>query len=449
MAIPGVSKIEALATKYNKSQLAHMAQIGLIAPTEAVMAGMMIDRVMKQNMTPPKTTVAQDVLETPVPQPAPVEMPSENSGIASLPSEAPQSSGVAALPSNISEFADGGIVAFAKGGASAAAPDKAGVVPKTPYEIYIPKFNAVEVPSELTPQTAVQQNKDVQAQLGIAPDYFTKRAEQYAGDRKVLEKEKKNALADALIMGGFATAAGTSPNPFANIGAGGMKGFETYRGEIKDIRERDEKLRESQDKALDADYLMRRGDADSASKKIDESKKLRAEALNKNIEIENSRQQIIAKEATEAGKTGFTESEQTKRTREEIEARKQIASMPGDQQRMFNQIYETEKLKNPNITKLEVYKAMHTVGNKENARAQAALQYEKEWNGLTITQRDALSDRGIKTSDDYVKHNMKIYDTYYGVGGGDNKGFVIDTPQGSVRFDTKAQADAYKQKMGL
>lgn len=99
-----INEIQALATKYSKAQLAHMAQVGMIDPTKAVMAGMMIDRIQKQNMQPPQTTVAQDVLQAPAPMPqgAPQQMP-----------EQPQAAGMAALPSNVGNYAGGGIVAFA------------------------------------------------------------------------------------------------------------------------------------------------------------------------------------------------------------------------------------------------------------------------------------------------------------------------------------------------
>jgi hypothetical protein len=60
--IPGIQEIKALAIKYSKKQLANMAQMGLIDPQKAVMAGMMRDRIAKEDMQPPSTTVAQDVL---------------------------------------------------------------------------------------------------------------------------------------------------------------------------------------------------------------------------------------------------------------------------------------------------------------------------------------------------------------------------------------------------
>ena len=102
MAIPGIQEIQALATKYSKAQLQKMAQNGLIDPTKAVMAGMMIDRIQKQNMQPPQATVADEVF-------GPPQMPQQ------MPQQMAQ--GVAGLPSGLPpQMAGGGIVAFADGG---------------------------------------------------------------------------------------------------------------------------------------------------------------------------------------------------------------------------------------------------------------------------------------------------------------------------------------------
>ena len=104
MAIPGIQEIQALATKYSKPQLQKMAQMGLVDPTKAVMAGMMIDRIQQQNMQPPQQTVAEEVMGAPPPAPA-------------APEGAPPPGGIAGLPSNLPpQMAGGGIVAFADGG---------------------------------------------------------------------------------------------------------------------------------------------------------------------------------------------------------------------------------------------------------------------------------------------------------------------------------------------
>jgi hypothetical protein len=115
-----ISEIQKLATKYSKPQLAQMAQMGLIDPTKAVMAGMMIDRITKSNMQAPQKTVAEEALTPMAPPAAPpmqqAQPPVAPAGIGSLPTQPEPNAGVAALPSGITEMAEGGIVAFDEGG---------------------------------------------------------------------------------------------------------------------------------------------------------------------------------------------------------------------------------------------------------------------------------------------------------------------------------------------
>jgi hypothetical protein len=98
----------------NKQKIAQAAQMGLIDPTAAVMAGMFIDRMrnaQKEEMVP-QTTVANDVMAT----------PQMAAGLGATPQAAmaPTEAGIAALPLPDdmvpNEYAGGGIVAFANGG---------------------------------------------------------------------------------------------------------------------------------------------------------------------------------------------------------------------------------------------------------------------------------------------------------------------------------------------
>jgi hypothetical protein len=132
--IPGVQEIKALALKYSKKQLANMAQTGLIDPQKAVMAGMMRDRIAKEDMQPPSTTVAQDVLglapqqqmgmQPPPqpqmaqarPQPQPQMPPPQMGAPMEQPPVMAASGGMTSLPVEIQDYAGGGIVAFGDGG---------------------------------------------------------------------------------------------------------------------------------------------------------------------------------------------------------------------------------------------------------------------------------------------------------------------------------------------
>ena len=126
--IPGVQEIKALALKYSKKQLANMAQTGLIDPQKAVMAGMMRDRIAQEDMQPPETTVAQDVLGlSPPPQMAQAQMqqmqqpqqmqrPQQMGAPIEQPTQMAASGGLTDIPVKMHDYAGGGIVAFGDGG---------------------------------------------------------------------------------------------------------------------------------------------------------------------------------------------------------------------------------------------------------------------------------------------------------------------------------------------
>ena len=136
-----IDVIKDLALKYSKPQLGRMAQLGMIEPQKAMMAGMMRDRIAKEDAKPPTATVAQDVLGLQPPQqqqqPQQMGMP-QMAQAQGQPQEAPQpqpqmgmpqseqppmgptqmaaTGGLTSIPIESQDYAGGGIVAFAGGG---------------------------------------------------------------------------------------------------------------------------------------------------------------------------------------------------------------------------------------------------------------------------------------------------------------------------------------------
>lgn len=126
---------EKVANKYggDKRKIGEAAQMGLINPTVAVMAGMFIDRMRNAAVQEqqPDTTVAQDVMApatqmaglgaTPQAQTAPQMAPQTNTQMAAAPSGTVPlaKGGLSSLPVDEDmfpdEYAGGGIVAFARG----------------------------------------------------------------------------------------------------------------------------------------------------------------------------------------------------------------------------------------------------------------------------------------------------------------------------------------------
>jgi hypothetical protein len=419
--IPGIQEIQKLALKYSKPQLASMAQSGLIDTQKAVLAAMMRDRISKEDAKPPTSTVVQDALGLQQPQMAQQPQQPQQPMMAQqalqarpqmgaieapapeTPTQMAATGGLTSIPIKSEEYADGGIVAFAKGG--------------TPYKIYEYSPEFMSVAQESTFDLEKQRQLEKERAFGIDPEFYKKRSADVALEREKLGKEKGNVLADALIAGGLGVAAGNSPYALQNIATGATKGFETYQGQMKDIRERDKAFVEADNRIKEAEYLRSIGMGDAADKAIQESKKLKREGDNANIAIKNAVSENLAKAKTEASKTQFTEGAASGRTAMQIKAQKEIAMLPGSEQKLLEDVYQQELAKNPEITKLEVYNKMRPTGQgTPYARAQMALQYDKEWNDMqenpVALRTFQKQNPTIKTSDDYVKHKMDKLEAY-------------------------------------
>jgi hypothetical protein len=415
-----IDEVRELATKYSKPDLQRMVQMGLVEPQKAVMAGMMIDRIAKSAMAPPQSTVAQDVLglapiaaQGQMPQEAmqgqapPPQMPPQMAAHGGIMGMLPHSEGVAALHSNIPDYAGGGIIAFADRG-----------VVKDPYQIEKTNFRELDMPTDRTAQTEITRRDELQKAFGFNPsEFFSQRAIEAKAEQEKLKAREDDSARKAFIKGALKTAAGKSRYALQNIAEGALGGFESYEGEQKDIREQQRLLREIDRKDAEAQFLHKRGDVDAAAKRIDEGEKLKMEVKAKNAEIFNKGEEARAKGVTEARKTGYEQTEQTRRTGMQTAAQKEIAQMPGDQQKLLMAIQSAEAKKNPENppSLLDVHTAMHSASNKADARAKIALALEKEWNDMGLKQAEFIeANPTITTADAYIKAKMALFDQYYG-----------------------------------
>ena len=128
--IDDINEIRALATKYSVEQLRNLADLKLLDPIKAVMAGNMINHIQKQNAKPPSTSVAQDLLGiqgsgTGTMAGTTLGMQGQEQGPTAPPQQPPQQppqmaqapAGIEGLPAGeVGNYAGGGIVAFDDGG---------------------------------------------------------------------------------------------------------------------------------------------------------------------------------------------------------------------------------------------------------------------------------------------------------------------------------------------
>jgi len=297
MATADFNQARDLAIKYgDKKVIGRMAAMGMVEPTTAVLAGMMLDRIVANAIEPPETTVTEDVFAPPqaglgaiapqgmgqpqmaqAPQqgldqiPVPEQMFSQPQGAAAGGIVAFQAGGIPVerllrmmnlqeraeyqrtgkLPQRLQnmiepEAQDSETARFARQGTgvpmSSAGLAAQGFTPPAPPR------GASNLPS--TAQTAAQQAAVQQATtpLGLeqqfAQDYETiqrvlgedptraKLKELYEKQEKAAESDAKKDQAMRLIEAGLGIASGTSPYFAANL-AGALPGLKGYGEDVR------------------------------------------------------------------------------------------------------------------------------------------------------------------------------------------------------------------------
>ena len=450
-----IDEIRQLATEHSKPELARMVQMGMVTPQEALMAGMMIDRIAKSAMQPPRSTVVQDVLG-PQPTSAQPEMPP---GIMGAPGAPPPSEGVAALPSGIAEMAGGGIVAFADGGA--------------PQPTYLPDnldFSKGQVPvyqakapEKVDLAKAAQMRQEAEKQAGVSPTFFDDLRKDVLADKEDFAKQKNEAQGMALLQFGFGLAGARKGEEFQTASAAAQQSLNSYGSALKEIKAAEKEMKKSLRDLSVAQEAYKRSNAEkdlarvqAAEDKLQAHEQNYIKALNDGVArkidlFKDQRQRETQIETAKIGKSATLGAA-------EISAR-----APGAEQKLLETIHAEEVKKNPNNppTMAETYERMKTSSGKAEARAKIVLALEKEWNDI-IGDMTGESLRKVKamypnveTGDDYIREKMKVVDEYYGrpgpqaKDGAQDKPVVVQTPQGAVQFNSQAEADAFKKKFGL
>jgi hypothetical protein len=486
-----INAIRELATKYSKQQLANLAQTGQIEPQKAVLAGMMIDRIAKTAMEAPQTTVAQDVLG-PAPTSAQGQMPPEQMPQQQMPPQMaadgglmgilPQSHGVASLNSGIQSMAGGGIVAFADGGdvpgyAVGGAPPQPMYLPNnTDIEKgNIPIYQA-EAPKEVTLASSAEQRKAADLQAGVNSEKFFKDLkDDVLKDKEDFTKQKDEAKAMAILQTGLGLMGARKGREFETFSKASTQALSEYSSTLKNIKASEKEMKKDlrQLNMAEQAYKQSNSDKDLAAvnayqDKLQASKenynKFLNDAVTKKVDVFKATKQAetqlktaeIGKEATLGAATISAERA------------KEIAGMPGDQQKLLMAIQAAEAKKNPDNppSLLDVHTTMHTVSNKADARAKIALALEKEWNDMGLKQAEFMeANPDIKSSDDYIKAKMAVFDQYYGKPGANAAGVPAggvatpppaaiadlkadDTPARRAQFDAIFGAGAAKRILG-
>lgn len=303
-----IAEVQRLATKYSKNELGRMVQMGLLDPQKAMMAGMMIDRIQKQNAQPPQSTVAQDVLGLPGMQQRAQQ---------ATPQAVPQAAGLETLPAeNIGEYAGGGIVAFAEGdlvsasdtfrkGLATLPTDMAPPVPEAqpaPAPARTPlrplelaggyRFQEYEDIAPTSIKEEMRAIREAEKEAGIDSEamYKAMRGEEQAR-REELKQMRREAGGQALMALGVELFGAREGQEAEAATRGGRQAMAQYGNALREIRENEKDIRKTERELTLAEDRAKRdlsgkalGRVQAKADKLDELKIRQTDQYNKSVE---------------------------------------------------------------------------------------------------------------------------------------------------------------------
>jgi hypothetical protein len=420
-----INEIKDLAFKYSKQELGRMAQMGMIEPQKAMMAGMMRDRVAKEDTKPPTTTVAQDVLGMQPPQqPQPPQMDMQQPQGVMQPQQPQQApAGIEALPAgDVGNYAGGGIVAFDEGGE---VPGYAyGGIPQAPsMDIQLGRFKG---PQEKTIEEILAEQQGVYEKQGLVNPY-TGMIEQQEAKRGEFGKRREQAQGEFLMNLGTGLMQAQKGRELAALGAGATKGMADYKDAMKDLRASEEKLDDRIGAFKLADYQAKKTGTDAAIARRDSLLDKVRDTENKNIEAKNA--VAVEGKKLETQMYGKQVDYASAENAQRISGSNQIALEKLRQQALpdIMKVADSKQMKEamPNATffqRVEAYALATHPKDVQNAVINAVTAANKaadaEWSQKMLFSKplqdlQAKASNGDKAAADKLKQERDIIDNYH------------------------------------
>lgn len=104
----------------------------------------------------------------------------------------------------------------------------------------------VKIPKEESQAEAIEATKNLYKEMGVDPDLYKKQRETLEKERSELKIDKEEARNMRLIEAGLGIMAGKSPHAFVNIGEGAGPAMKGLAQDIKDIKKADRELTRAQ-----------------------------------------------------------------------------------------------------------------------------------------------------------------------------------------------------------
>jgi hypothetical protein len=209
----------------------------------------------------------------------------------------PYSDGVAALPTNLPDYAGGGIVAFAEGGAPedyvrasrqadaalATMPSEAGLTLPGGF-----KFREYNMPAPTNIKSEISGIREAEREAGVDTDMYKRMREEEAGRRDELKGRREEAKGEALLMAGLGLMGARRGQEFETLANVGRQAVQQYGGALKEIRENERDIKKTERELLMAEDRAKRdmsgkalGRVQAKQDKLDELQMKQTEQFNK------------------------------------------------------------------------------------------------------------------------------------------------------------------------
>jgi hypothetical protein len=442
-----IDEIRELATKYSKPDLARMVQMGMIEPQKALMAGMMIDRIAKSAMSPPQSTVAQEVFGV---QPggtgtmagtslgaqgqelgptAPMTMaPPAMAASGGIMSALPHSAGVAGLPSGLQNMAGGGIVAFAEGDlvsasdtmrrglASQQAPMAAeSGLPTLPGGLRFKEYDAMAAP---TLESEFETSRRAEQMAGVdTAGLFSKLRQEEAGRREELKGRREEAKGEALLMAGLGLMGARRGQEFEVLSNVGRQAVMQYGSALKELRDTERDIKKSERELMLAEDKYKRDQSTANANRLAqkqekyEDRKIRSvDQYNKAVEeVTRLNMEVFKLERKEASDMAIAQVQaKTSRDVAEIHERGAMARVgaPVAEERIINKMLADLKKTNPNATYLDAVQAYKSSGKSNMLELQE--KYADDWLKMDYLEKKKFKEQGITDEASYIAYRTRL-----------------------------------------
>lgn len=146
-----------------------------------------------------------------------------------------------------------------------------------------------------TMQGIASLRKDAYKEAGIDESVYKERLDDVKRRLTGIEGDRKDAVANALVMAGLGIAGGKSQFALTNIAEGALPAFKEYRADLRDLRDREDKVRESEFAVKDAQMKFRQTGTDKDLELLESRDKEYRNATrdlvsaNKNLELDKAK----------------------------------------------------------------------------------------------------------------------------------------------------------------